>query len=101
MEGNATEVSGSTETPKQPPRRGLPATTRDLALASIGIVGVLGNDVQARVGAALSAVGALSRTCESGLNQPSTRYAGLTARRASVGGVHKGRPSKSKPPWPG
>ena len=44
MEGNNPTVSASTEASKCPPRRGLFGTARDLALASIGITGVLGDE---------------------------------------------------------
>jgi hypothetical protein len=47
MEGNATEVSGSTEASKRPPRRGLFGAASNLALAGIGIAGVLGDEAQA------------------------------------------------------
>jgi hypothetical protein len=45
MEGNSSPtVAASAETPKRPPRRGLFGAARDLAFASIGIAGVLGDE---------------------------------------------------------
>jgi hypothetical protein len=47
MDSNNSTAPASAEAPKRPPRRGLLGITRDLALASIGIVGVLGDEAQA------------------------------------------------------
>ena len=46
MDSNSSTAPASAEAPK-PPRRGLRRTTRDLVLASIGVVGVLGDEAQA------------------------------------------------------
>ena len=44
MKGNNPTVSASTEAPVRPPRRGIFGLAHDLALASIGIAGVLGDE---------------------------------------------------------
>jgi polyhydroxyalkanoate synthesis regulator phasin len=47
MDINSSTAPASAEALKRPPCRGLLGTTRDLALASIGIAGVLGDEAQA------------------------------------------------------
>jgi hypothetical protein len=47
MDSNSSTVPASAEAPKRPPRRGPFGITRNLAFASIGIVGVLGDEAQA------------------------------------------------------
>lgn len=44
MKGNSPKVAASTEMSKRPPRRGLFGVAHDLALASIGIAGVLSDE---------------------------------------------------------
>ena len=46
MKGNSPTVTANKDVPKRPPRRGLFGTARNLALASIGIAGVLGEEAQ-------------------------------------------------------
>jgi len=47
MERNSPKVAASAEPPKRPPRRGLFGVAHDLALASIGIAGVLSDEAGA------------------------------------------------------
>ena len=47
MESNNPAVSASAEAPARPPRRGIFGIAHDLTLASIGIVGVLGDEAGA------------------------------------------------------
>ena len=86
------------EAPQRPPRRGLFGTARDLALASIGITGVL---VRCKPGpcisAASSAVGARSNTCVHGSHIPTGRTADPPGPRASAAGAHIRRLMRTKP----
>jgi hypothetical protein len=47
MDSNSSTVPASAEAPKRPPHRGPFGITHNLALASIGIAGVLGDEAQA------------------------------------------------------
>ena len=99
MSNSSSTASASSEAPARPPRRGLFGIARNLALASIGIAGVLAMKPEPCIGAASSAWDR-SSACVHGSHIPTGRTADPSGPWASVGGIQNPPVRSWKRSWP-